>query len=390
MKSVLKKLNPLAAYQQKRIYRQLYSREVFLALVEHERRRADRTGEGFSVVSFDVRRAGSDGHVFRRLYDTLRERVRSTDAVGWFDEGWLGVLLVDTPARNAGFFIRDVFERLGDAGRTLACRTYAYPSELLQYEDGRYQDIQPLPDFISREKRQSEGTPSKQRAVQRGTESTAPLPPLPLEPHMGAGIPLWKRGFDILCAVVGLILLLPLFIVVALWIKTVSPGPVFYKQTRVGFLGRPFKLWKFRTMKVGTDTSVHREYVSRLIRDEDQVMKKLDDRDPNIIPMGRFLRLSGIDELPQLINVLLGHMSLVGPRPCLPYEFREYLHWHKRRFYALPGITGLWQVEGKDHVTFREMVRADILYEQHRSLWMDVRIILKTFPAVWRLVMRTT
>ncbi len=366
-----------ARYQEKRCLEDLCTQEVFRALVEHERRRSDRTGDMFCVVSFHVPPGQAGKETLRKLYDVLRHRVRSTDAVGWFDQEHIGVLLVDTPVENAGRFVEDVLRRFGDTGEAPEYRVYAYPSDMLNYEEERYQDVHPLPKYAVPERHS-------------GAEETDAVFCHPLEPRLGIGVPFWKRCFDLICAVVGLVVLAPLFVLVALWIKIVSPGPVFYKQTRVGFLGRPFKLWKFRTMKVGTDTSMHREYVSRLIRQEDQIMKKLDDRDPNIIPLGRFLRRSGIDELPQLINVLLGQMSLVGPRPSLPYEFREDLHWHKRRFYVLPGITGLWQVEGKDHVTFKEMIRADILYEQRRSLWMDIRILLKTFPAVWHLLMRTS
>ena len=113
-------------------------------------------------------------------------------------------------------------------------------------------------------------------------------------------------------------------------------------------------------------------------------MKKL-HRDKEIIRFGKFMRSSGIDELPQLINVVCGEMSLVGPRPCLPSEFQEYLHWHKRWFYTLPGITGLWQVNGKHNLTFKQMIRYDITYEQQRSFWLDFKIIIGTFPTVCRL-----
>ena len=115
-------------------------------------------------------------------------------------------------------------------------------------------------------------------------------------------------------------------------------------------------------------------------------MKKQDDDDPRIIPLGRFLRCSGIDELPQLFNVLAGQMSLVGPRPCLPCEYQEFLLWHKRRFSTLPGMTGLWQVNGKNRLSFKEMIRLDITYEQNRSLWLDLRILFATPSAVWSLL----
>ncbi|MBW2202647.1 MAG: sugar transferase [Deltaproteobacteria bacterium] len=207
-----------------------------------------------------------------------------------------------------------------------------------------------------------------------------PDPLLGLEPYLGVAIPGWKRAFDMICSSTGLIVLSPLLMLVAIMIKIVSPGPVFFVQERVGYLGKHFGLLKFRTMKANTDTSVHEDYIRELMKTGES-MKKL-EHDPRIIPCGNLLRKTGLDELPQLINVVRGQMSLVGPRPCLPVEFEGYLQWHKRRFYTAPGITGLWQVSGKNRLTFKEMIRRDITYEQKRSLGLDLKILFKTFPAV--------
>lgn len=213
-------------------------------------------------------------------------------------------------------------------------------------------------------------------------------PHLDLEPYASVAVPGWKRALDVVCASTGLMVLSPLFMLVTIMIKIVSPGPLFFRQERVGYLGRHFTALKFRTMKVDTDTSVHEDYVRDLIR-TGMVMKKLHN-DPRIIPFGNLFRKSGIDELPQLINVLRGEMSLVGPRPCLPVEFDEYLPWQKRRFHTPPGITGLWQVSGKNRLTFDEMIRLDITYEQKRSLGLDLKIILKTLPALINIVTEDT
>ena len=195
-------------------------------------------------------------------------------------------------------------------------------------------------------------------------------------------IPAWKRMLDVVGASAGLTLLLPTLIFVAATTKIISPGPVFFKQKRVGHLGRRFTFWKFRTMVINADSTEHREHLCDLIKNEN-VMKKLDDHDAQIIPfIGKFLRSSCLDELPQLINVLLGEMSLVGPRPCLPYEYEQYQLWHKKRFDALPGLTGLWQVSGKNKLTFMEMIRLDIAYEQQMSFGGDLKILLMTFPAI--------
>lgn len=203
-----------------------------------------------------------------------------------------------------------------------------------------------------------------------------------LEPLLAKRFPAWKRAMDIVGSLLSLVLLAPLLLLIASVIKMVSPGPVLYTQTRVGYLGKTFTLWKFRTMKRNADASVHQKLLSNLIHFE-RPMTKLDlNDDQRIIPFGSLLRLSGLDELPQLINVLRGEMSLVGPRPCLPYEAREYLLWQTRRFDAVPGITGLWQVSGKNSTTFKEMMRFDITYARKSSFWLDVKIILKTIPAI--------
>jgi len=206
-----------------------------------------------------------------------------------------------------------------------------------------------------------------------------------VEPFFIRKIPLWKRTLDICGALFGLMLFSPLFLVIAALIKIASSGPVFFKQKRIGFGAQEFNFWKFRTMKVNANTTEHRKHLSELINGEGgdcgvsgKPMTKLDKDNPNIIPFGRFLRNSCLDELPQLINVLLGDMSLVGPRPPIPYEVEEYLIWHKGRFDGLPGMTGLWQVSGKNRLTFKEMIRLDIQYERQMSLITDLRILLMT------------
>jgi lipopolysaccharide/colanic/teichoic acid biosynthesis glycosyltransferase len=183
-----------------------------------------------------------------------------------------------------------------------------------------------------------------------------------------------------------MILLSPLGLLVALLIKTVSPGPLFFRQERVGYLGRRFTLWKFRTMDVNTDSAVHQKHLRELMTSGKEMVKLDNGEDHRIIPFGYMLRATGVDELPQLLNVLLGEMSLVGPRPCLPYEASAFLPWQMRRFDAVPGLTGLWQVSGKNRTTFPEMMALDIRYAKKPAFPLDVKIFLKTFPAIARQV----
>jgi lipopolysaccharide/colanic/teichoic acid biosynthesis glycosyltransferase len=166
------------------------------------------------------------------------------------------------------------------------------------------------------------------------------------------------------------------------WIKAVSPGPIFYHQERIGYRRSRFKIFKFRTMHVNAETRTHEEYFAHLMR-MDCPMTKLDAVDDSrLIRCGRFLRATGLDELPQIFNVLLGDMSLVGPRPCLPNEFERYQSWQQERVNAPPGLTGYWQVNGKNKTTFSEMITMDVFYTKNMSLGLDLWIILKTIPAL--------
>ena len=195
-------------------------------------------------------------------------------------------------------------------------------------------------------------------------------------------MPVWKRLLDLFCIIMTAPLWLPVMLLLALLIKIVSPGPAFFRQERVGYLGQRFTCFKLRTMVVNADTGVHQGHFSRLM-DSNLPMKKLDVAgDPRLIPFGIILRSLGIDELPQLFNVLRGEMSLVGPRPCVPYEYRNYSPHHCRRLEAVPGLTGLWQVSGKNRTTFEQMVELDITYSKTKSLLMDLKIIFKTVPAI--------
>lgn len=231
-----------------------------------------------------------------------------------------------------------------------------------------------------------ENKPCFGRECSTGIKNFGP-PAAALNELLVKNTPVWKRTMDFVLSLCGLILLLPLFLCIALYIKIASPGPILFKQKRVGRGGKLFDCYKFRTMKPNADTSAHKKYLESLIRGQDngiaqgRMIKLLDE--PQIIPFGNILRESGLDELPQLFNVFVGDMSLIGPRPPIPYEVEEYKIWYRDRFDVLPGITGLWQVSGKNRLTFNEMMRLDITYARHVTLLGDLKIILLTPYAIY-------
>jgi exopolysaccharide biosynthesis polyprenyl glycosylphosphotransferase len=202
-----------------------------------------------------------------------------------------------------------------------------------------------------------------------------------------------KRAVDLLGALVGLILFSPIMLVTSLAIKITSPGPVIFTQNRFGKKGVRFPFYKFRSMYWNVDDQLHQEYVTSLIKgdlekinqgDEEEPIYKMKS-DPRVTRIGKIIRKTSIDELPQFFNVLKGEMSLVGPRPPIPYEVEKYEPWHLRRILEVkPGITGLWQVDGRSKTSFDDMVRLDLRYVQTWSLWLDIKILLKTIRAVVR------
>jgi len=196
---------------------------------------------------------------------------------------------------------------------------------------------------------------------------------------------LLKRTCDIVISALAILLLFPLWLLIAILIKLDSRGPIFYTQERVGMDGRLFLVFKFRTMKAGADSETHREYQRAFIAgraeanlgDPNRPTYKLLD-DPRITRVGKLLRRTSLDEVPQLLNVLMGDMSVVGPRPPIPYEVEAYELWHRKRLDMKPGLTGLWQVSGRNRLPFEEMVRLDLFYIENWSLLLDLKIILRT------------
>ena len=197
-----------------------------------------------------------------------------------------------------------------------------------------------------------------------------------------ASVPVWKRALDFLCIIFALPGALFFMFLIAMLIKLVSRGPVLIRQERIGLGCQPFGCFKFRTMHVGASTDAHQQHLKHLLRSDTPMMKMDSIGDPRLIRFGAVLRATGLDELPQLINVLRGEMSLVGPRPCLAYEFELYEPWQHERFDTLPGLTGLWQVRGKNKTTFSEMIQMDIEYARTSSVILDLQIMAATFATL--------
>jgi len=364
--------------------------------IEHERTRTDRNGHEFSVVLLSTDNPEPDSAQLKYVAQALANRIRLTDEVGWFDDEHIGVVLPYTSATGAHKFVDGLYKTISSKVSSLICSIYTYPSNW--FSNGKsnsaqlhFGDLFPewsttRPPWLSAYAWHDDGEKIVSKAEEQPDNTIPKCSALTKkhEPIFGRSLPVWKRSLDIVGALFGLVVLSPFLLLIALIIKIVSPGPVLFKQPRVGYMGRTFRMWKFRTMKIDADPSNHRQYVAKLIngaaqndRSSEVPMTKL-DHDPQIILFGRMLRKTCIDELPQLVNVLRGEMSLVGPRPPIPYETEVYLHWHNGRLHILPGMTGLWQVSGKNRLTFKQMVRLDIQYARQQSLWLDIKIILKT------------
>ncbi len=313
----------------------------------------------------------------RRFVREVPRFVREQDITGWIGHDRLGILLPQALPAGAFRVARDVGHFASEA---LSCPVHMM---IYRVESAGVPDIR-----TSMQQHPPLSVPSGTRAPEVSAGSGDPLLTLNeswsrvwstvAEPRTTGRIPWWKRAMDITVSATLLICLSPLLLTLAGFITLTSPGPVFFKQERIGYQGRRFTCWKFRSMKVGADSGTHRQYLEGLIH-SDKPMEKLDSgRDPRMITLGRLFRASGLDELPQLFNVLRGDMSLVGPRPCIPYEYEQYFPWHRKRFDTLPGLTGLWQVSGKNKTTFNEMMFLDIAYVQHLSLWQDLAILART------------
>lgn len=323
--------------------------------IERERRRSDRTGEPFSLLVLSASQVGNQAAVLKRLAQILKRRLRLTDAPGWLDANRLGVVLPDTPAAGAWKVAGDIEELYGAAPPPYQCEIYTYP-----HPDSSLSETS-LGESVRREELETDGVAARA-----------------LDALLVQRLPAWKRALDVVVSSVALIVLLPAFALTALLIKLTSRGPVIFRQQRGGAGGKPFTIYKFRTMVVGAEQE--RDSLLSLNEQDGPAFKIKND--PRVTRLGRLLRATSIDELPQLWNVLIGDMSLVGPRPLPCDETAACRGWQRRRLDVTPGLTCIWQVWGRSQVTFAEWVRMDLRYIRSRSLALDLMLLVATIPAL--------
>jgi len=350
----------------------LFSQALFREAVVRERRRAERTGLPLVLlaVSLEGGRYADSPSIWECVGEVLSACRPETSIVGWLENNAvLGLIVPDvvsavlgsTCENLEGQVRKGLAERIdSETIRTLSIRVRVYPEPqwLGEGEERQVMDPHLYPDLHARR-----------------TKTVVSQ--------------LLKRCVDVLGSAVLLVALFPLLALIAGLVKATSRGPIFFRQVRIGQMMKPFMICKFRTMYANADHGIHQNYVSWFITssnkghssEKNKVFKLTND--PRITPIGHFLRTSSLDELPQLWNVLVGDMSLVGPRPPLWYEVEQYKPWHRHRILeAKPGITGLWQVFGRSRTTFDEMVRLDLEYARTQSLWTDIKILLATPGAV--------
>ena len=363
-KMVWSKVKPLT--KDLKINSEIYSVEEFREVLKYERIRADRSESIFSITLFKSPEIYESKKNLKLFISGIIKQARLIDHIGWNDD-YIAALLPETGKTGAEIFSRKIVDEIDFLdNNNIITEIYTYPDGWLDKAE------------------KSISTRSEDARAKKLDFSAC------VEDSFTSGIPVWKRAVDVALSSIGLTIASPIFLFLALYIKIVSPGPVFFHQPRVGYKGKEFCFWKFRSMHSDNKQSFHGKHAQSFIKNGDVPMEKLDDRDPRIIPGGRVMRKSCIDELPQLWNVLKGDMSLVGPRPCIPYEAEEYLRWHTHRFDVVPGLTGLWQVSGKNKLTFKQMIRLDIMYSNNLTPWNDAKIILKTPSAIIRMVAEAT
>ena len=351
------------------------------SLIKQERARVNRNNRTFAVILFELECKEDHLPFVRQLAVTLRQRVRLIDQVGWFQEQSVAVVLPQTDTSGAWCLVQDITDSTMPDFRLPRCTVFTYPVAEFGVDvcssNGRRNRVDEIFYGMAESTRGGgvNGVGNGDRAIENSIRNKSFEPP----PRA-----FWKRGLDIVGSLVGLIIFSPLIFVISIMIKMASSGPVLFKQERLGYKGKPFIFWKFRTMTANADPTSHRQHLIALISSERPMVKLDAQTDLRIFPLGKFLRRTCLDELPQFLNVLRGEMSLVGPRPCLPYEAAQYKLWQTKRFDIIPGMTGLWQVCGKNGRTFKDMIRLDIKYVQRRSFWLDIKILMMTISVVFK------
>jgi lipopolysaccharide/colanic/teichoic acid biosynthesis glycosyltransferase len=352
----------------------LLNEDSFVSMLYLERRRAERTQKRFVLVLVDISRIIADGRsarIVQKIAAAISDSTRETDIIGWYVENSLVGIIGTELGEAQPKLIRDrfleklraVFENtLGkDKSAGSAVSFHFFPEEMGEADEDHSANIALYPELPRREERQK----------------------------FQLGI---KRAMDIIGSAAALLFFAPVFALIAAAIKWTSKGPVLFRQERLGQYGKTFKVLKFRSMRTDCDSKIHEAYVNQFIAgqvdgdaagDSQKPVYKI-QADPRITKVGHFIRKTSLDELPQFWNVLMGNMSLVGPRPPVAYEYRAYKEWHRRRVLEIkPGITGLWQVKGRSRTRFDDMVRLDLKYARAWSIWLDLKILAQTPGAVF-------
>ena len=352
---------------------EIFQEETFHSMLALERRRAERSRKPFALMLLDASsfvETENPASFMLRVIQVLSRCTRDTDLVGWHQKGVvLGVIFTEINPELKGSITEVLHSKVVNALQAelgakvssyLAITIHLFPEDPERQRENPAVNARFYPDI-------SKGSSTKyfQRVL--------------------------KRLMDITGSLLLLLLTSPLLAAIAVAIKLTSKGPVIFQQERLGQFGAPFACLKFRTMKTNNDPKIHREFIRNFISGQSATRKTSGDpgiykitNDSRITPVGRFLRKTSLDELPQFWNVLRGEMSLVGPRPSLPYEFEIYDIWHRRRVLEVkPGVTGLWQVSGRSRTCFDDMVRMDLRYFQSWSLWLDLKILIATPRAVF-------
>ncbi len=355
------------------VEREILSEERFLRRIAVERKRTERSREPFLLILLEYsgsRNVEVNAAVLDTMISALAPATRETDAIGWYRRRTTIGVLFPGIAKDA----KQV------SGTTVLNRVTAILSDELTVE--QFSQVTVSFHFF----------PDEWNSGDTNFRGNPAVYPDLVKPNVRKRVLLGvKRAMDIAVATLLLMIFLPVCLLIALAIKITSNGPVLFRQERVGQYGCRFRFLKFRSMYVNSDSRVHQEYVEKLIAGNGErvsascngeaVYKLANDK--RITPLGRFLRQTSLDELPQFVNVIRGEMSLVGPRPPLPYELAAYQTWHRRRLLQVkPGITGLWQVTGRSTVGFDEMVRLDLQYATSWTPWLDIKIMFLTPGAV--------
>ncbi|MDZ7331576.1 MAG: exopolysaccharide biosynthesis polyprenyl glycosylphosphotransferase [candidate division KSB1 bacterium] len=404
-----------------------HSLEYFRQRYLIEKRRAERKAYDFSLIVIELPDADRQprssealdqpSELSAILLATLKTILRTTDVVARSGATLLFVLLPDTNAEGAATVMQRMNQELshsfelnnGNPRKLPKIKCYSYPEESHLIESLIDSDLVATGEstrHIERVIRKASANYYRMMSdenlghgsalISAGSAIAAlPNPFLVLSEAFYDWSDVWqkiaKRAIDIVFSICALIFFAPVMLIIALIIKLTSPGPVFFKQERIGYLGKKFVMYKFRTMHQSQDDQIHKNYIKDFIHncsssqpgcEDEQPIFKIKN-DPRVTRIGKFLRRTSLDELGQFINVLKGDMSLVGPRPPIPYEVELYDLWHRRRFLSVkPGITGLWQIYGRSTTAFNEMIRLDLAYAQNWSLKLDIKILLKTIGAV--------